>query len=76
MLDEEAFQRSFICWIEQVFTMTERQVIAIDDNPACRSYIIRAQASENGLTPGQPKVCGTYNNLSYGLCGLACGEYG
>jgi predicted transposase YbfD/YdcC len=74
MIDGEAFQRSFIRWIEQVFTVTEGQVIAIDGKTARRSYqqggkkgavhMIRAWASENGLTLGQRKVEAKSNEIT------------
>lgn len=74
IIDGEAFQRSFIRWIEQVFTVTQGQVIAIDGKTARRSYqdggkkgaihMVRAWASENGLTLGQRKVDEKSNEIT------------
>jgi predicted transposase YbfD/YdcC len=74
MIDAEAFQRSFMDWIEQVFTLTRGQVIAIDGKTARRSYdqggkkgamhMVRAWASENGLTLGQRKVDDKSNEIT------------
>ena len=74
MIDGEAFQRSFIRWIEQVFTVTSGQVIAIDGKTARRSYqqggkkgaihMVRAWACENGLTLGQRKVDAKSNEIT------------
>jgi predicted transposase YbfD/YdcC len=74
MIDGEAFQLSFMRWIEQVFTVTEGQVIAIDGKTARRSYdeggkkgaihMVRAWASENGLTLGQRKVDEKSNEIT------------
>lgn len=74
MIDGEAFQRSFMHWIEQVFTLTQGQVIAIDGKTARRSYdqggkkgaihMVRAWASENGLTLGQRKVDDKSNEIT------------
>lgn len=74
MIDGEAFQRHFMRWIEQVFTITQGQVIAIDGKTARHSYdkkdkkgaihLVRAWASENGLTLGQRKVDDKSNEIT------------
>lgn len=74
MIDGEAFQRGFMRWIEGVFTITKGQVIAIDGKTARRSYddggkkgaihMIRAWASENGITLGQRKVDDKSNEIT------------
>jgi hypothetical protein len=38
MIDGEEFQRSFIRWVEGVFTVTGGQVVAIDGKTARRSH--------------------------------------
>lgn len=38
MIDGEEFQRSFMSWVERVFTLTEGQVVAIDGKTARRSH--------------------------------------
>jgi predicted transposase YbfD/YdcC len=66
VINAEEFQRSFIRWIERVFTVTKGQVIAIDGKTARRSHdrtigkdaihMVSAWASANGITLGQRKV--------------------
>jgi predicted transposase YbfD/YdcC len=63
MIDGEEFQRNFMRWIEQVFTVTKGQVVAIDGKSVRRSHdkrigkdaihLVSAWASANGLTLGQ-----------------------
>jgi len=74
IIDGETFQRSFIRWVERVFTVTEGQVVAIDGKTARRSYqdggkkgaihMVRAWASENGITLGQRKVDEKSNEIT------------
>ena len=74
MLNAEAFQRSFMRWIEGVFTITQGQVIAIDGKTARRSHdktigkdaihLVSAWASANGITLGQPKVDDKSNEIT------------
>lgn len=65
-IDAEEFQRSFMRWIERVFTVTQGQVIAIDGKTMRRSHdktigrdaihMVSAWANANGITLGQRKV--------------------
>jgi predicted transposase YbfD/YdcC len=74
MLNAEAFQRSFMRWIEGVFIVTQGQVIAIDGKTARRSHDqtlgkaaihrVSAWASANGMTLGQPKVDAKSNEIT------------
>jgi predicted transposase YbfD/YdcC len=74
MLDAEEFQRSFMRWIECVFTVTEGQVIAIDGKTVRRSHdqtigkdaihMVSAWASANGITLGQRKVDDKSNEIT------------
>lgn len=74
MIDGDTFQRCFIRWVERVFTVTEGQVVAIDGKTVRRSYseggkqgaihMIRAWASENGITLGQRKVDEKSNEIT------------
>lgn len=74
MLDGEAFQRSFIRWIEQVFTVTAGQVVGIDGKTARRSHdktigkdaihMVSAWASANGITLGQRQVDAKSNEIT------------
>ena len=74
MLNAEAFQRSFMRWIERVFTITQGQVIAIDGKTVRRSYdktigkdaihLVSAWASANGIGLGQRKVDAKSNEIS------------
>jgi predicted transposase YbfD/YdcC len=73
-LDGEAFQRSFARWVEEVFRVTEGQVVAIDGKTARRSHdrtlgkdaihIVSAWASTNGLVLGQRKVDDKSNEIT------------
>ena len=66
MIDADEFQRSFMHWIERVFTVTSGQVIAIDGKTARRSHdtrigkdaihMVSAWAGVNGITLGQRNV--------------------
>jgi predicted transposase YbfD/YdcC len=74
MLNAEAFQRSFIRWIEGVFSVTGGQVIAIDGKTVRRSHdktigkdaihMVSAWASANGITLGQRKVDAKSNEIT------------
>jgi predicted transposase YbfD/YdcC len=74
MIDGEAFQSSFRRWIEQVFTITKGQVVAIDGKTVRRSrdkgigkdaiHMVSAWASANGLTLGQRKVDDKSNEIT------------
>lgn len=74
MLNAEAFQRSFMHWIERVFTVTKGQVIAIDGKTVRRSHdrtigrnaihMVSAWASVNGITLGQRKVDDKSNEIT------------
>jgi len=56
MLDGEAFQRHFMRWIEQVFTITQGQVIAIDGKTARHSY---DKGGKKGAIHLVRALCGT-----------------
>ena len=66
VIDAEEFQRCFIRWVKQVFTVTKGQVIAIDGKTVRRSHdkaigkdaihMVSAWANLNGITLGQTKV--------------------
>jgi predicted transposase YbfD/YdcC len=74
MIDAEAFQRSFMRWIERVFTVTKGQVIAIDGKTVRRSHdktigkdaihLVNAWASANGITLGQRKTEDKSNEIT------------
>ena len=74
MIDAEAFQRSFVRWVQGVFTISEGQVVSIDGKTARRSHdkasgigalhMVSAWASVNGLTLGQVKVDDKSNEIS------------
>jgi len=74
MLNAEAFQSSFLRWIERVFTITKGQVVAIDGKTARRSHdktigkdaihMVSAWASANGVTLGQRKVDDKSNEMT------------
>jgi predicted transposase YbfD/YdcC len=73
-LDGDEFQRSFMRWVEGVFTVTKGQVISIDGKTARRSHdkaigkdaihMVSAWASENGITLGQRKVDDKSNEIT------------
>ncbi len=74
MINAEAFQRSFMYWIERVFTITKGQVVAIDGKTVRRSHdktigkdaihMVSAWASANGITLGQRKVDDKSNEIT------------
>ena len=74
LIDAEEFQRRFMHWIEQVFRVTEGQVIAIDGKTVRRSHdrtigkdaihLVSAWASANGITLGQRKVDDKSNEIT------------
>ena len=74
VIDAEEFQRSFMRWIERVFTVTKGQVIAIDGKTVRRSHdrtigkdaihMVSAWASTNGITLGQRKVDEKSNEIT------------
>jgi predicted transposase YbfD/YdcC len=73
-LDGEAFQRSFIRWVEGVFSVTKGQVVSIDGKTARRSHdktigkdaihMVSAWATSNGISLGQRKVDGKSNEIT------------
>jgi len=73
-IDGEAFQRSFIRWVEAVFTVTKGQVVAIDGKTARRSHdksigkdaihMVSAWANANGIVLGQRKVDDKSNEIT------------
>lgn len=73
-LDGEAFQRSFMRWVEAVFTVTKGQVVAIDGKTARRSHdksigqdaihMVSAWANANGIVLGQRKVGDKSNEIT------------
>lgn len=74
MLNADAFQRSFMRWVERVFRVTQGQVIAIDGKTARRSHdktigkdaihMVSAWASANGISLGQRKVDEKSNEIT------------
>ncbi len=74
MIDGDEFQRSFMRWVEGVFTVTQGQVVGIDGKTARRSHdkaigkdaihIVSAWASVNGITLGQRKVDDKSNEIT------------
>jgi predicted transposase YbfD/YdcC len=74
LIDAETFQRSFMRWIERVFTISKGQVVAIDGKTARRSHdktigkdaihLVSAWASANGVTLGQRKVDDKSNEIT------------
>ena len=73
MIDGDAFQRSFVRWVQGVFTVTEGQVISIDGKTARRSHdkaigkdaihMVSAWACANGITLAQRKVDDKSNEI-------------
>lgn len=73
-IDAEAFQTSFIRWVEGVFTVTQGQVVAIDGKTIRGSHdkelgkkaihLVSAWASENGIVLGQRKVDDKSNEIT------------
>jgi len=74
VIDGEEFQRSFMRWVERVFTVTKGQVIAIDGKTVRRSHdrtigkdaihMVSAWASANGITVGQIKTDEKSNEIT------------
>lgn len=74
MIDADEFQRSFMQWVERVFTVTKGQVIALDGKTARRSHdkgigqdaihMVNAWAGASGITLGQRKVDGKSNEIT------------
>ena len=73
MIDGDAFQRSFVRWVQGVFTVTEGQVISIDGKTARRSHdkaigkeaihMVSAWACANEITLAQRKVDDKSNEI-------------
>jgi predicted transposase YbfD/YdcC len=73
-LDPRALQESFIAWMREVVTLTERTVIAIDGKTVRRSFkngdrrsaihMVNAWASANNMVLGQLKVDGKTNEIT------------
>lgn len=74
VLNADEFQRSFMRWVEQVFRVTEGQVVAIDGKTVRRSHdraggkaaihLVNAWASANGITLGQRTVDDKSNEIT------------
>jgi predicted transposase YbfD/YdcC len=74
LIDADAFQRSFRRWIDQVFTVTKGQVIAIDGKTMAGSqdkaigkgaiHLVNAWATANGISLGQRKVDAKSNEIT------------
>ena len=74
MIDADAFQRSFRRWIDQVFTVTKGQIIAIDGKTMVGSqdktigkgaiHLVNAWATANGISLGQRKVDAKSNEIT------------
>ena len=74
VLDAEAFQVSFVRWVEDVFKVTKGQVIAIDGKTVRRSHdkgigkaaihMVNAWASQNGIALGQWKTDAKSNEIT------------
>jgi len=74
MIDAEAFQKRFMRWVEQVFRVTQGQVVALDGKTLRGSHdkgigkdaihVVSAWASENGLVLGQRQVADKTNEIS------------
>lgn len=74
LIDGDEFQRSFIRWVEGVFTVTKGEVVAIDGKTARRSHdksigkdsihMVSAWASANGIVLGQQKVDDKSNEIT------------
>lgn len=73
MIDSDAFQRSFVRWVQGVFTVQAGQVISIDGKTARRSHdkaigkdaihMVSAWACANGITLAQRKVDAKSNEI-------------
>jgi len=74
MINADEFQRSFVRWVQGLFSITEGQVVSIDGKTARRSHdkgngkdaihMVSAWASVNGVTLGQRKVDDKSNEIS------------
>jgi len=74
LIDGDEFQRSFVRWVEGVFTVTQGEVVAIDGKTARRSHdkaigkdaihMVSAWASANGIVLGQRKVDDKSNEIT------------
>lgn len=74
ILDAEAFQDSFVRWVENVFRVTKGQVIGIDGKTVRHSYdksqgkdalhLVNAWASTNGIALGQFKTDTKSNEIT------------
>lgn len=74
MIDGDEFQRSFVRWVESVFTVTGGQVVAIDGKTARRSHdketgkeaihMVSAWAKASGIVLGQRKVDDKSNEIT------------
>lgn len=72
MLDGAVFQQCFIRWVEQVFTISEHQVVSIDGKTLRGSkkagkaaiHMVSAWASANGIVLGQVKVDEKSNEIT------------
>ena len=74
MIDGEEFQRSFMRWVERVFTVSAGQVVAIDGKTARRSHdktigkdaihMVSAWANANGIVLGQRKIDAKSNEIT------------
>jgi predicted transposase YbfD/YdcC len=73
-IEADEFQRSFMSWVDQVFRVTEGQVVAIDGKTVRRSHdradgkaaihLVNAWASANGITLGQRTVAEKANEIT------------
>ena len=73
-LDPKALQASFVGWMQDVVTMTDRSIIAIDGKTLRRSFktgdrrsaihMVNAWASANNMVLGQLKVDGKTNEIT------------
>jgi predicted transposase YbfD/YdcC len=73
-LDAEAFQRSFMRWVEGVFRVSKGQIIAIDGKTLRRSHdrtmgkeaihMVNAWATQNGIALGQWKTDTQSNEIT------------
>lgn len=74
LIDGDEFQRSFVRWVEGVFTVTQGDVVAIDGKTARRSHdkaigkdaihMVSAWACANGIVLGQRKVDDKSNEIT------------
>lgn len=73
-LDNDAFQKRFIQWVEHVFRVTQGQVVAIDGKTLRGSHdgaigkgaihLVSAWASANGIVLGQRKTAEKSNEIT------------